>query len=50
MEQPDSALTAIRVGVALIPGVLSILGGLLISQYDLDERKLKALAAEGSVP
>ena len=41
VEQPESAVTAIRVAAAIIPGVLSIIGGLLIRFYDLDEQKLK---------
>jgi GPH family glycoside/pentoside/hexuronide:cation symporter len=42
VEQPESAITAIRVAVSIIPGVLSIIGGLLIGFYDLDENKLKS--------
>jgi Na+/melibiose symporter-like transporter len=41
VDQPESAITAIRVAVGIIPGVLSIIGGLLIGFYDLDEAKLK---------
>jgi GPH family glycoside/pentoside/hexuronide:cation symporter len=43
VDQPDSAITAIRVAVAIIPAVLSIIGGLLIGFYDLDEAKLKSV-------
>ncbi len=42
VEQPDSAIFAIRMGAAVIPGVLAIIGGLVIRFYDLDEAKLKA--------
>jgi Na+/melibiose symporter-like transporter len=42
VDQPDSAMIAIRVTVSIIPAVLSIAGGLLIGFYDLDEAKLKA--------
>ena len=43
VDQPDSAITAIRVAVSIIPAVLSIIGGLLIGFYDLDEAKLKSV-------
>ena len=43
VDQPDSAITAIRIAVGIIPGVLSIIGGLLIGFYDLDEAKLKSV-------
>ena len=43
VDQPESAITAIRVAVGIIPGVLSIIGGLLIGFYDLDEAKLKSV-------
>lgn len=42
VDQPESAITAIRAAVSLIPAILSIMGGLLIGFYDLDEAKLKA--------
>lgn len=42
VDQPESAITAIRAAVSLIPAALSIIGGLLIGFYDLDEAKLKA--------
>ena len=42
VEQPDSAIFAIRMAVSVIPGVLAIIGGLYIRFYDLDEAKLKA--------
>lgn len=42
VDQPESAITAIRVAVSIIPAVLSIIGGLLIGFYDLDEAKLKS--------
>jgi Na+/melibiose symporter-like transporter len=42
VDQPDSAMTTIRVAVSIIPAVLSIAGALLIGFYDLDEAKLKA--------
>ena len=45
VDQPDSAITAIRVAVSIIPAVLSIIGGLLIGFYDLDEAKLKSVKA-----
>jgi GPH family glycoside/pentoside/hexuronide:cation symporter len=43
VDQPDSAITAIRIAVSIIPAVLSIIGGLLIGFYDLDEAKLKSV-------
>ncbi len=43
VDQPESAITAIRIAVALIPGVLSIIGGLIMCFYDLNEEKLKSL-------
>jgi GPH family glycoside/pentoside/hexuronide:cation symporter len=43
VDQPDSAITAIRVAVGIIPAVFSIIGGLLIGFYDLDEAKLKSV-------
>ncbi len=43
VDQPESAITAIRVAIGIIPGVLSIIGGLLIGFYDLDEAKLKSV-------
>jgi len=42
VDQPDSAITAIRIAVSIIPAVFSIIGGLLIGFYDLDEAKLKS--------
>ena len=42
VDQPEAAITAIRVAVSIIPAVLSIIGGLFIGFYDLDEAKLKA--------
>ncbi len=43
VDQPESAITAIRVAVSIIPATLSIIGGLLIGFYDLDEKKLKEI-------
>jgi GPH family glycoside/pentoside/hexuronide:cation symporter len=43
VDQPESAITAIRIAVGIIPAVLSIIGGLLIGFYDLDEAKLKSV-------
>jgi GPH family glycoside/pentoside/hexuronide:cation symporter len=42
VDQPESAIIAIRAAVSFIPAVLSIIGGLVIGFYDLDEAKLKA--------
>jgi GPH family glycoside/pentoside/hexuronide:cation symporter len=50
VEQPESAITAIRVAVSIIPAVLSIIGGLLIGFYDLDEAKLKAAQSSPAKP
>jgi GPH family glycoside/pentoside/hexuronide:cation symporter len=48
VEQPESAITAIRAAVSLIPAVLSVTGGLLIGFYDLDEAKLKSAQSASS--
>jgi GPH family glycoside/pentoside/hexuronide:cation symporter len=50
VDQPDSAVTAIRVAVSIIPAVLSIIGGLLIGFYDLDEAKLKSAQSNSVRP
>ena len=46
VEQPESAITAIRIAVSLVPATLSIIGGLLIGFYDLDEAKLRSAQAQ----
>lgn len=38
--QPESALTALKMGFAVIPMVLFAINGLFLSSYDLDEKKL----------
>ena len=48
VDQPDAAITAIRVAVSIIPAVLSIIGGLIIGFYDLDEAKLKSAQSMSS--
>ena len=48
VDQPESAITAIRIAVSIIPAVLSIIGGLLIGFYDLDEAKLKAVQPDSA--
>jgi GPH family glycoside/pentoside/hexuronide:cation symporter len=41
-EQPQSAITAIFVLVALIPAACNVAGGLLLTRYTLDERQTAA--------
>ncbi len=48
VDQPEAAITAIRVAVSIIPAVLSIIGGLIIGFYDLDEAKLKSAQSMSS--
>jgi GPH family glycoside/pentoside/hexuronide:cation symporter len=40
--QPDAAVSAIYIGVAVIPAVASLISAGLLAFYDLDEAKLKA--------
>lgn len=48
-EQPDSALTAIAVGFALIPALLIALSFITLSRYRLDQAEVDAaIAAEGA--
>lgn len=42
VAQPDAAISAIYIGMAVIPAVVSLLSAALLSFYDLSEAKLKA--------
>ncbi|MDX2141719.1 MAG: MFS transporter [Rhodospirillaceae bacterium] len=42
VAQPDAALSAIYIGMAVFPAAASLLSAALLSLYDLDEAKLKA--------
>ncbi len=48
VQQPESALLALKLGYAVIPALLFIINGLFLWAYDLDERKLVAAQAEAS--
>ena len=40
--QPDSAILAIYIAVAIVPSVMSAVAAVLLFAYDLDEHRLKA--------
>ena len=42
VAQPDAAVSAIYIGMAVIPAIASLLSAALLSFYDLSEEKLKA--------
>lgn len=52
IEQPASAMLALKLGFAVIPSVMFAINGLFLWAYDLDEDKLAAarLAASGELP
>jgi glycoside/pentoside/hexuronide:cation symporter, GPH family len=42
VEQPESAVTALKLGFAVIPAVIYVINALFLWRYDLDEAKLTA--------
>lgn len=49
-QQPDSALTAIAVGFAVLPAVLVALSVIPLARYRLDHREVEAALAVGADP
>lgn len=50
VEQPESAITAIYLGAAVVPAVLYVISIGFLLKYDLSEDKLKAMRVERSHP
>ena len=47
VDQPESALWAIRIAMAWVPAAITLAGMLALAFYDLDERKLGATTGLG---